>query len=407
MGSMISLGVGRLEIDWGKNDVFRNHSKLFLPGDNKEATYYYANGVTYKQPAYLRKLSSVKNRLDLLGYSIEHCRQSYEQNKPITMIHDNEEEVIPFDLFSKIITSIDINKIPLAKEDSDYFDYGEYVVRCIFNNSEFKNKHPNLGNMSINAGKIYENLDPYITLRLLAENQTNLPKQVVWGYADVVEGGWVSEDQIYEGLDVSDCYTIVTEGSSDTNILKKSLELFSADTFDFFNFIDMSENYPFTGVGNIYRFCQGMIKIGIQNKIIILLDNDTAGLEIYNKIILLDMPYNIKVLLLPNLDDCCKIETIGPSGKSIEDINGRALSIEFFLDLQHNKGSKPAVRWKTYNEALRQYQGELINKDDYTKSFLKLNSFRKYNTSKLRYLCNYVTESCSRVPLITGPYRRY
>jgi len=33
MGSMIELGLGHLEIDWGKNEFFRNHSKLFLETD--------------------------------------------------------------------------------------------------------------------------------------------------------------------------------------------------------------------------------------------------------------------------------------------------------------------------------------------------------------------------------------
>ncbi len=30
MGSFITLGVGKLEIDWGKNNLFKNHSKLFF-----------------------------------------------------------------------------------------------------------------------------------------------------------------------------------------------------------------------------------------------------------------------------------------------------------------------------------------------------------------------------------------
>ena len=33
MGSIITLGVGRLEIDWGKNSYFTNHSRLFFRDD--------------------------------------------------------------------------------------------------------------------------------------------------------------------------------------------------------------------------------------------------------------------------------------------------------------------------------------------------------------------------------------
>lgn len=41
MGSMISLGVGRMEIDWGKNNVFRNHSSLFKTEDIKSIPYWH------------------------------------------------------------------------------------------------------------------------------------------------------------------------------------------------------------------------------------------------------------------------------------------------------------------------------------------------------------------------------
>ena len=42
MGSMISLAVGRLEIDWGKNNGFVDHSALFQAGDVAQIPYYYA-----------------------------------------------------------------------------------------------------------------------------------------------------------------------------------------------------------------------------------------------------------------------------------------------------------------------------------------------------------------------------
>ncbi len=43
MGSMIHLAVGRLEIDWGKNQGFRDHSALFQgETDVADVPYYYA-----------------------------------------------------------------------------------------------------------------------------------------------------------------------------------------------------------------------------------------------------------------------------------------------------------------------------------------------------------------------------
>ena len=37
MGSMITLRLGRLEVDWGKNNFFTNHSPLFRATDLQEA----------------------------------------------------------------------------------------------------------------------------------------------------------------------------------------------------------------------------------------------------------------------------------------------------------------------------------------------------------------------------------
>ena len=43
MGTMISLGVGKMEIDWGKNNVFTDHSVLFKVDDVGKAPYFYSD----------------------------------------------------------------------------------------------------------------------------------------------------------------------------------------------------------------------------------------------------------------------------------------------------------------------------------------------------------------------------
>ena len=75
MGSMITLGIGRMEIDWGKNSFFRDHSVLFKPSDVKPIPYYYVDmdsdePIIELKEGYARKLSSIKSRLDLLGYDL-------------------------------------------------------------------------------------------------------------------------------------------------------------------------------------------------------------------------------------------------------------------------------------------------------------------------------------------------
>lgn len=69
-----------------------------------------------------------------------------------------------------------------------------------------------------------ENLDPYITLRILAENPANLDLEVQWNFSDTVESGWNSQVDIFSDLAPIKRVLIVTEGSSDSFVLKKAIE---------------------------------------------------------------------------------------------------------------------------------------------------------------------------------------
>lgn len=40
MGSMITLGIGRMELDWGKNNLYKDHSALFQISDVQLIPYY-------------------------------------------------------------------------------------------------------------------------------------------------------------------------------------------------------------------------------------------------------------------------------------------------------------------------------------------------------------------------------
>ena len=172
----------------------------------------------------------------------------------------------------------------------------------------------------------------------------NAAKDVVWSFADILEGGWVEEAELYEGLSPSDRWLVVTEGSTDGRVLSEALPVVAPDVADFFEFVDMSENYPFTGSGNVFRFCQGLARIGIQNRVLVVLDNDTAGHSAASRIASLALPPRMRVTVLPDLEEGRAVKTLGPSGEQREDINGRAVSIEWFLDMSA-RPVEPTVRW--------------------------------------------------------------
>ena len=67
MGSYAHLGIGGLEIDWGKNFGYPDHSELFLPADLGEADHFHADSYVRRKPAYVRNLGEMRRRHHLLG----------------------------------------------------------------------------------------------------------------------------------------------------------------------------------------------------------------------------------------------------------------------------------------------------------------------------------------------------
>ena len=80
--------------------------------------------------------------------------------------------------------------------------------------------------------------------------------------------------------------------------------------------------------------------------------------------------------------------TVGPTGESYQDINGKAVSIECFMDLHFNLPNPPKVRWTIYSEKSDRYQGALISKDEYTRIFKKHLGDEGYRNDKLLFLIN-------------------
>lgn len=404
MGSLISLGVGRMEIDWGKNDVFRDHSVLFKQEDVKPVPYVYVddngNLFTEEKEGLARSLSSIKNRLDLLGYTLFNVEKLYNETLQECHIH-NWQIQLSFEAFSKLLKTIDIDKISTPDFEKDYeengYDLGEFVQRCIFPEKEIYSRlleavGGDKSELNFELRCFFENLDPYIILRLLAENPSCDSLDVYWGFADVIEGGWARKEDFVQQLPDEKKILIVTEGSSDAFIIKKTITELYPDISDFFTFIDMEQNYPFTGTGNLYNFCCGLMKIGILNNVMVIFDNDTAGNEKYDRLMSFPSRSNFLITKLPANTAFEQMDTVGPQGFSTEDINGKAVAIECFLDFA-SVDRKPIIRWTNYISNRNEYQGALQNKDEYIRKFkgVSLNN-DKYDVSKLRFLVNYLID---------------
>jgi len=133
----------------------------------------------------------------------------------------------------------------------------------------------------------------------------------------------------------------------------------------------------------------------IQNKVLVVFDNDAAGREALDKLKGVPLPEHLWVTTLPSMDYLKRFRTLGPAGSVYEDVNGRAASIELYLDLRYGGPKKPVVRWTSYNDRLGTYQGELIKKEQYVRAFLKGISNNGYSRTRLRAVWSALLAKCA------------
>jgi hypothetical protein len=312
-------------LDTRRKDHFHlDYSTLFQPEDAYEQRYTWSDEAEDPleesiETAYRTTLRTAIARLNLLGYSYHQIRDIYEESRlerdrnPSPHLHTPPNP--PFDFLAESLRTIDIAGIPpdepKAQRVGALADAANHVLSMVEPNCAAAERD----RMRAWFGLILLGLDPFTVLQVLAQEPVNLDLPVTWHpYAEDFWEFPLPED--FEiGLTHQDRYLIVTEGSSDSAVIKKALSLLRPEISDFVDFIDMAENYPLTGVGNLHNFYQGLLKIGILNNVLFIYDNDTEGTAKFTAAAQLASPPNIRTMKLPNLPVFEQFATIGPTGE--------------------------------------------------------------------------------------------
>lgn len=396
---MINLSVGHLEIDWRKSYTFSNHSQLFQSSDITQVPYYYVdennsceldengdNLITEFKDGLSKPLIQVIDRVNLLGYTSRYAHQEFEY---ISRLHGLDCGKFRFDDLARALATVDVQSISADYGEGE--DFGRFFRRHIFDRLGFGEVVDDPHYVKFSAGEAMENLSANTILQLVAQNPLARSLPVNWQFADLEDEDWAERDEFVKPLDPSDRFLVVTEGSSDARIIEHALSLLKPHIADFFYFVDMAEGYPFTGTGNLFNFAKGLISISIQNNVVIVYDNDAEGVSNFNRTVKLNLPDNLRVLKLPDLPELEEFNTVGPSGRSISDINGRAASIECYLDV----GPDSAVQWNNFNKDLEVYHGELLGKRDIMKNFLRQSVVSEnYDFSKIGSVVEMIVSEC-------------
>ena len=197
---------------------------------------------------------------------------------------------------------------------------------------------------------------------------------------DVVSGGYYDRDESICANALSELTSayhsnskqiLLAEGHSDTEIIKEALMLLYPHLADYYSIFDFNLSRPQGGAGQLVGTIKAFIAAGISNRIIALLDNDTAAREARRALDRLPLPHNFAVLHYPALEGLRKYPTQGPTGRTLFDVNGLAGSIELYLgdDVLSRNGARAPVQWRGFSETMGTYQGEVMHKAEIQAAF--------------------------------------
>ncbi|MBU5676919.1 hypothetical protein KQI88_10870 [Alkaliphilus sp. MSJ-5] len=378
MGSYATLTVGKYDLLLSKNCLADYLLIIFNKNDKVIEKDYYDDGEEYFRYMYKTSVKKAKQCLDILGYTLKNSKTRFDEYKCQLEFkleldyEDNYEEAykkFSYETWSK--TVIDVAN-DLVQNGINY----ERIRRSLKNTSKIEDidRYIILRSLEYDDesyfGMPYE-MDPWFTIRIILESISD-EAEIILDYTGLVDGGWYDSDHEIESF-YDTKIIIMTEGKSDSKIISKSLEIMYPHLYHFYYFMDFDISKAQGSTNFLTHYIKAFIGAGISSQIIALFDNDAAA---HNEILnfeKMEIPSNIKILTLPDIEIANDYPTIGPFNNQNANINGLACSIELFLGknvLCDEDGKLVPVIWKGYIDRINKYQGEITNKDQVQQKFL-------------------------------------
>jgi hypothetical protein len=418
MGSYAECWLSDLLVTSTKNDVdpglmrlFRQSDKRIVPLSSADAPVQLKRrfeGVNddidlddfAEEPElvyYIAPVSVVKDRLNVLGYTIETARQAFveglngeraqtdrwlraredaepsETRDSLLGIYRAEKKILSqlsADVWLATLKEILTEGVDIPGDDST--SRVRMAEMPVLNWYDGPLKGTLLGYMLSREWFGFPGPDTTAALRLTLEVYPEA-EDLIYDVTDLVwtESAARDDDFVAYTAEVSieemqsmAKTILLTEGPSDASILESSLELLYPHLADYYSFMEFDAMRVGGGAGNLANLVKAFAGAGVVNKTIALFDNDTAALSALRGLANLDLPEHLAVLTLPVLKSLMAYPTIGPSGETDMDVNGRAASTELYLgeDVLCDDEGLCRVQWTGYDTALRQYQGQVLDK---------------------------------------------
>lgn len=420
MGTSIELKIADVSLSYSKNHMGLDFGFLFQDGDEAQREL---DGINYEyydkhpedkvnlaehEAVFARPLGRVLPRLRVLGSTIESARAGYEaiiaEALEIGSYRTPAEKpnLLTFQEFCSLACRYPLGTLGGGTDfDDKEKAKGKLISDGDFQRLPWTDNSDTFWSEATYFGAKVAILSAESMLEVFALNPANLNVDVVWEFGPLVHSGWEPRALFRPGARRKQKVLIATEGASDARIIKRALYILRADVNDFFNFVDVDERHHFWGTGNLVKFAEGLLRIDIHNKVLFVLDNDAEGVDAYQKLQALNLPPNMRSMLLPNLDEFRQFPTLGPEGVSVSDINGRAAAIECYLDLNVPNYPPAQVLWSNYKKDIDAWHGALEFKESYQRHFYDQSpeTLRNglYDVSKLLNLLDALIEQAALV----------
>jgi hypothetical protein len=419
MSSHSELRAGPFAVESTKNDIEPALMALFVPSDKQTRPITVQEWVemegeeehwkrSHADVHYKCSVAGMKDRLELLGFTLEAAgiafrvgvaRERYRagqdvetywaalQNGPPTVLKSLPEATREAERHSTRMLGIHHKRLEaLAQLDLEVWLQGLREIRrldLIKQRLRAPEDCDIIIEYILETGGIrwgFPGFDPRFLLRLLLEVCAS-DEVVDYDLTDLVVGEVFdssadmvayAEHLINREHEIYRRIIVLTEGVSDKWILERSLKLLYPHLSDFFSFMDFKGARIEGGAGALANLVKAFAGAGISNRVVALFDNDTAGRSALQTLAHISLPENIVVLSLPRLPLAEHYPTQGPTGISDMDINGLACSLELYLGsdvLKTDEGVYRPIEWRGLDVKLRQYQGEVLQKEMVQESF--------------------------------------
>lgn len=378
------------EVDPTVMSIFRESDKIIEERDvsaRNKLMWSHASDSEEKETVveYSATTEQVIDRLNIMGFTIDASKAWFElgiKEKLETYtkwVQDSDSEwiqpqiellkTLTFEKYIEALSEVYEKKIVQWASKEDLPESTDPIVKFIYDDQDYE---------------MYFGYPAYDIRHFLRAFLEIVAKSslVVQDITDLVDGGYYDiKDQVCEGAIeeligdylVDSKVLILTEGSSDKNILEPALRLLYPHLADYYSFMDFGVSKAAGGASALVTTIKAFIGAGIGNRVVALFDNDTAAKIALKALKDIDIPSTIKLLHYPNIEICNDYPTLGPSGLTKLNINGLAGSIEVYLgrDVLEIDGELTPVQWKGYENSLKQYQGEVIDKGAVQKRYLE------------------------------------